>query len=105
MKMTDFFVRDKHTGRVHRVGDDQHDGIWVSSDGELHYMNLQNMDGCSGKSHEDDDYGYEFVPSDCGVLEKEMETIECEGCGHRMLKEWVWCPWCRWETARRGESK
>lgn len=67
--LTDFWVRDKLTGRVHKVGDEQHDSIWVDDEGELHYMNLQNGDGCSGKSHLKDGDGYEFVPSDCGTLE------------------------------------
>ena len=32
---------------------------------------------------------------------QEAEMIECEMCGHRLQKDWNWCPWCRWETARR----
>ena len=67
--LCDFFVKDKLTGRIHKVGDDQHDSIWVDQDGELHYYNLQNGDGCSGKSRKDDGCGYEFVPSDCGCME------------------------------------
>ena len=67
--LCDFWVRDKCTGRIHKVGDEQHDSIWVSDEGELHYMNLQNGDGCSGKSHLDDGCGYEFVPSDCGTMD------------------------------------
>ena len=69
--LCDFYVKDKTNGRVHRVGDNAHDSIWVDSDGQLHYHNLQNGDGCSGQSCINDDCGYEFVPSDCGVIEGE----------------------------------
>ena len=69
MTLTDFYVKDKLSGEIYRVGDDIHDGIWVDSSGELHYRNLQNGDGCSGKSKLDPSGGYEFVPSDCGVME------------------------------------
>lgn len=33
---------------------------------------------------------------------QKAETIECEACGHRLLKEWVWCPWCGWETVLKN---
>lgn len=65
-----FFVKDKTTGRIHRVGDDQHDSVFVDMEGELHYYNLQNGDGCSGKSGNDEN-GYEFVPSDSGFILEE----------------------------------
>lgn len=65
----DFYVRDKATGTIHKVGTDQHDSIWVDSAGELHYHNMQNGDGCSGKSRLNDGCGYEFVPSECGEMD------------------------------------
>lgn len=64
----EFYVRDKETGRIHKVGTDQHDSIWVDATGELHYRNMQNGDGCSGKSALDNGCGYEFVPSEYGDL-------------------------------------
>jgi hypothetical protein len=36
------------------------------------------------------------------LKEQKAETIECEMCGHRLQKNWNWCPWCRWETAGRS---
>lgn len=54
--MTDLYIRDKETGRVHRVGDDSHDQLWVH-EGVVRYYNLQNGDG-SGEGG-----GYEFVDS------------------------------------------
>lgn len=72
MGLCDFFVKDKANGRIHKVGTDRHDSIWVDSEGTLHYQNLQNGDGCSYKSAIDELQGYEFMPSDCG----EIETIE-----------------------------
>lgn len=68
MSLVDFYVKDKKDGTIHRVGDDRHDSIWVDSDGTLHYYNLQNSDGCSKDSHNDDKQGYEFVPSESGQL-------------------------------------
>ena len=69
----EFYVRDKETGRIHKVGTDQHDSIWVDAAGELHYHNMQNGDGCSGKSHLDSGCGYEFVQSECGEIVFEDE--------------------------------
>ena len=35
------------------------------------------------------------------LKEPQAETIECKMCGHRLQKDWSWCPWCRWEI-RQG---
>lgn len=66
----DFYVRDKTSGWVHRVGENVHDGIWVDGTGLLHYMNLQNGDGCSGRSKNNDACGYEFVSSEWGIIDE-----------------------------------
>ena len=63
MSMTDIYVRDKFSGRIHRVGDDQHDQLVIGGDGHLHYLNLQNEDGCSTGDTRRDGCGYEFVPN------------------------------------------
>lgn len=78
---TDFYVRDKESGRIHKVGTDQHDSIWVDTNGELHYCNLQNGDGCSGKSIVEDGYGYEFVPAEGASIDDwyfDKYREECE---------------------------
>ena len=98
MKMNcDFYVRDKQTGTVHRVGDDQHDSIWVDTEGELHYSNLQNGDGCSGKSALNEECGYEFVPSDCGAIDGEEAPEEkSEEPTEEEVTEFVEiCPFCK----------
>ena len=69
-----FYVRDKESGRIHKVGTDPHDSIFVDAAGELHYFNMQNGDGCSGKSHIDNRCGYEFVQSENGKM-----TFEAKG--------------------------
>ena len=61
-RLTDIYVRDKWSGRIHRVGDDQHDQLTIWEDGNLHYYNLQNGDGCNTRCH-GEGYGYEFVPN------------------------------------------
>lgn len=67
--LTDIFVRDKFDGRIHRVGDDQHDSLLVR-DGVVSYYNLQN--GCG--TLEDGTGEYEFVNSDCGEMEADHVT-------------------------------
>ena len=68
MSLIDMYVRYKYTGKIHKIGTDPHDSIWVSSEGIVHYMNLQNGDGASGDGFSDQD-GYAFVPSDCGEVD------------------------------------
>ena len=51
--------------------------------------------GCASKMHDD---ALELLK------EQEAETLECEMCGHRLQKEWNWCPWCRWEIALMGHQ-
>lgn len=60
----DLYVYDKDTGHTHRVGDDQHDSLYVS-DGVVYYYNLQN--GCG--TLPDGSGTYEFVDSDCGWID------------------------------------
>ena len=63
--LTDLYVIDKESGEIHRIGDNQHDSFWVSSDGVLHYQNVQNMDGCAGDGYKNaESYGYAFLPQD-----------------------------------------
>lgn len=61
--LIDIYVRDKWDGEIHRVGDDQHDQLTIGTDGQLHYFNLHNGDGCSTGDTRRDGYGYEFVPN------------------------------------------
>ena len=63
MSQIDLYVRDKMSGKIHKVGDDPHDALWVDSSGTVHYFNLQNGDGCSVNSHTDEHAGYEFIPN------------------------------------------
>ena len=58
MSLIDLYVRDKSTGKIHKVGSDIHDGLWVDSNGTVHYqkemaamltatmINLQDMSLC-----------------------------------------------------------
>ena len=77
--LTDIYVRDKWSGGIHRVGDDQHDQLTIWNDGQLHYYNLQNGDGCSTGDTPRDQSGYEFVPNvdeygyNCDPREEERE--------------------------------
>lgn len=73
MSLIDLYIRDKANGRIHRIGEDKHDGLWVDSNGTVHYQNLQNGDGCNANSRKDPYAGYEFVPSDFGEMEADHE--------------------------------
>ena len=68
MSLCRLWVKDKQGGRVHEVGTEQHDSLWVDSDGCVHYHNLQNGDGANGGG-DGDGYDYVFMPYDCGELE------------------------------------
>ena len=84
MSLIDIYVRDKYTGRIHRVGDDVHDSLWVDRNGTLLYHNMQNGDGCVGyksvnqdKTVDDPDvyqFGFEFVPMMDGELDEPYAT-------------------------------
>ena len=83
MGLTALWIRNKYTGKVHKIGDDIHDSLYVDDNGTLHYFNTQNGDGCIGyhsvnrttvaevypdseKLKEQTDvylHGYEFVPN------------------------------------------
>ena len=82
--LTDIYVRDKWSGEIHRVGDDQHDQLTIWKDGNLHYYNLQNGDGCSTGDTLRDGCGYEFVPNvddygyNCDPREEEHEQRNSE---------------------------
>ena len=79
----DLWIRDKYSGRVHKIGTDVHDCLSVDKSGTVHYRNLQNGDGCIaylstnkeklsdrypdhdwGDRKDEYVYGYEFVPNE-----------------------------------------
>lgn len=62
--MNDLFVRDREgDGKVHRVGDNIHDCLFVDDRGVVQYHNLQNGDGTM-VGFSPDRGGYEFVKTD-----------------------------------------
>lgn len=66
--MKDLYIRDNSTGKVHRIGDNHHDCLWVDENGVVQYHNLQNGDGTKGS-------GYSFVKTDYyGYISEEDEA-------------------------------
>lgn len=61
------WVMDKTDKTIHRIGEWQHDSLWVDMNGEIHYHNLQNGDG--GTAKDIDGYGYVILESEFGYLE------------------------------------
>ena len=55
------YVREIESGKIHRVGEDIDDSLYVTPNGVVHYYNQSNGYGTNGGY-------YEFVPSDCGEL-------------------------------------
>ena len=91
MSLIDIYVRDKYTGRIHRVGDDVHDSFWVDRNGTLlaadetvysvkisrSSFNMQNGDGCTGYhsvNQDKEECGFEFVPMMDGELDEPYAT-------------------------------
>ena len=33
MSLIDLYIRDKESGKIHKIGDNIHDGLWVDEDG------------------------------------------------------------------------
>lgn len=60
----ELYVRDRNSGKAHRVGDDQHDSICVDKNGIVQYYNLQNGDGTLVGNQNEPHAGYEFVQTD-----------------------------------------
>lgn len=73
MSLTSLYVYDKETKRIHRIGDDNHDALYVIN-GEIRYHNLQNGDG--GGVKDKDGYSYVILESEDGFLENEFGIID-----------------------------
>lgn len=43
--MMNIYVKDTHTGRVHEVGTDSHDALYISNAGHIDFINLQICEG------------------------------------------------------------
>lgn len=85
---TDIFVKDRYTGRIHRVGDDPHDSLYVDEKGNVHYYNLQNGEGCGKNSKKVKTLAEKYPDMDWGERANEFthgfEFVtcrkECEYC-------------------------
>ena len=60
MTLTDLYIRDKSSGAVRRIGENQHDMLFITNNGVLEYHNLQNGDGCR-LGEDNSGCGYDFV--------------------------------------------
>lgn len=73
MSLTSLYVYDKETKRIHRIGDERHDALYVIN-GEIRYHNLQNGDG--GGVKDEDGCGYVILESEDGFLENEFGILD-----------------------------
>lgn len=104
MSLCDIYVRDKYSGKIHCIGDDIHDSLWVDENGTLFYHNMQNGDGCMGYHSVNQDktvdnpdeyqFGYELVPMMDGKLAepyasqyKEQQKKAEDRLWNNMIKE------------------
>ena len=60
--LTDLYIKDKDLDVIRRIGDNHHDMLLITRNGELEYHNLQNGGGC--RTGEPSDGWYEFVPNE-----------------------------------------
>ena len=84
--LTDLYIKDRHSGLIHKIGTNRHDSLSVTDKGTVTYENLQNGDGCIGyasKLADKDTFGYEFVTSESGMPES---GTPCPSCGSYMLQ-------------------
>lgn len=84
--LTDLYIKDRHSGLIHKIGTNRHDSLSVTDEGTVTYENLQNGDGCIGyasKLADKDTFGYEFVTSESGMPES---GTPCPSCGSYMLQ-------------------
>lgn len=72
MSLTSLYVFDRETKRIHRIGDDPHDALYVRN-GAIRYHNMKNGDG--GGCENDHSYGYVILQSKDGFLEDEFGII------------------------------
>ena len=63
MSLIDLYIMDKQTGDIWRIGDNKHDMLTITDDGQLRYHNLHNGDGCETGIN-GTGCGYEFVPNE-----------------------------------------
>lgn len=80
--MTDLYVRDRHTGKAHRVGDDHHDSLFVDDKGIVQYHNMQNGDGTLCGHPLASEAGYEFVTTGPDAEDVDDETLR-QAAEHR----------------------
>ena len=74
---TDLYVLDKSTKKIHRIGDERHDSLYVNdadNSYSLRYYNLQNGDG--GGLNDEDGHGYVILQSLNGLLTDEYGIID-----------------------------
>lgn len=86
---TSLYIREKHSGRVHRIGTDIHDHLVIDNYGRLHYMNLQNGDGCYIGGDMNPVGGYDFMPNvdDAGFSYDPLEGESTTGTSQEFGSE------------------
>lgn len=77
-KFTDLYVYDKTTKKIHRIGDEKHDSLYVYDNNngkyEVRYYNLQNGEG--GSANDEEGHDYIILQSQNGLLTYEYGIID-----------------------------
>ena len=90
---------------------DRAEGVDIKDDNMIHTKCLRCgkhavsvLDGLTGLPYTNYSYCKDCLREGLKLLKKQdEETIECYACGHRLQKDWVWCPWCKWEIAKKNK--
>ena len=77
VNFTDLYVYDKFAKRIHRIGDEIHDSLYIRDNNgicEVRYYNLQSGDG--GGVNNDDRCGYVILQTQSGLFTDEFGIID-----------------------------
>lgn len=91
MSLIDLYIRDKRSGRIHKIGEDQHDGLWVDQSGDgmelIEYAPVAH--GRWEHTHTSSSYYSEcWKCSVCGFEDTEGYDFRfCPTCGAKMNLE------------------
>lgn len=66
-----------------------------------HQCPFYNFDDCNSVAADEATMLLKAQQEQLDELEPPKKWITCQACGHKLRDDWVWCPWCRWETRNK----
>lgn len=78
----ELYIKNNYTGKVHQIGTDQHDSLYVDSNGAIQYLNLQVGEGTQFSTRRE---GYSFCDKNGKDLRDWEEEYNYVGIGASIL--------------------